>query len=320
VEGNLPDMPVRWGIFSPVNADQVFLATDLGVWSTDDLDGAGTDWGVTNTGLANVRTDMIRYRPADNTLIVGTFGRGIYTFTLPAIGEKYVAISGLRLQGAMPGSGTVMRTDITAQLPLSDPYGLGVAASSVPANAVDWVKIELRSGLLPSLATTVEGATAAFLLEDGTVKAPDGNDPKFTSLPDGNYYVAIQHRNHLGVITSSEIALTAGTQSLDMASATLWTNPLILTNAPATTVNGVKALWAGDANGNGTVTYNGGSNDRDAILAELDFDALDVDMTYQSEDLNLNGTTSYNGGSNDRDLILQVLGFSISASKAAHLP
>lgn len=320
VEGNLPDIPVRWGIFSPANSDNAFLATDMGVWSTDNLNGGSTDWGVTNTGLANVRCDQIKYRESDNTLIVATFGRGIYTFTLPSISDKFVAISNLRLQGAMPASGTIMKTDINGLLPLSDPYGLGVVAGAVPANAVDWVMIELRSGLTPSLATTVVASTAAFLLSDGSVQAVDGSHVKFNAVADGNYYVVVQHRNHLAVMTSTTIGLTAGTASLDMSSVSLFNNVLILGNAPSTTVNGVRALWAGDANGNGTVSYNGGTNDRDAILAEVDFDILLEDLTYQSEDINFNGITSYNGGSNDRDALLQVLGFSIAAELNEHLP
>lgn len=320
VEGNLPDIPVRWGVFSPANSDQAFLATDMGVWSTDNLNGGSTDWGVTNTGLANVRCDMIQYRESDNTLIVATFGRGIYTFTLPSISDKFVAISNLRLQGAMPSSGTTMKTDINGLLPLNDPYGLGVTASSVPANAVDWVMIELRTGLTPMLATTVSASTAAFLLSDGSVKAVDGQDVKFNAVADGNYYLSVRHRNHLGVMTNGTISLTAGTASVDLSSVGLWSNILILANAPATTVNGVRALWGGDANGNGTVSYNGGTNDRDAILAEVDFDILNEDLTYQSEDINFNGITSYNGGSNDRDVLLQLLGFSISAELNEHLP
>jgi len=57
IENNLPDMPVRSVIFSPKDADQAFIATELGVWSTDDLDGTNTEWTPTNTGLANVRTE-----------------------------------------------------------------------------------------------------------------------------------------------------------------------------------------------------------------------------------------------------------------------
>lgn len=89
IEGNLPDMPVRWGIFSPLDSTQVFLATELGVWSTNSLDGMNTDWDPTNSGLANVRVDMIRYRYNNTnilrsgtlsaTLVAATHGRGIFT-------------------------------------------------------------------------------------------------------------------------------------------------------------------------------------------------------------------------------------------------
>ena len=80
-ENTLPDIPVRWGIFSPANPDHALIATDLGVWSTDNLNGASTNWGVTNMGLANVRTDMLRWRMSDSTVVVATHGRGIYTHT-----------------------------------------------------------------------------------------------------------------------------------------------------------------------------------------------------------------------------------------------
>jgi hypothetical protein len=79
VEGNLPDIPVRWTIFNPNNSDQAFLATDLGVWSTTNLNGGSTDWGPTNTGLSNTRIDMIKFRPSDNQMVVATHGRGLLT-------------------------------------------------------------------------------------------------------------------------------------------------------------------------------------------------------------------------------------------------
>ena len=79
IEGNLPDMPVRWAIFHPLNNDQVFLATELGVWSTDDLDGVNTDWAPTNANLANTRIDMLKTRSSDNLIIAGTHGRGMFS-------------------------------------------------------------------------------------------------------------------------------------------------------------------------------------------------------------------------------------------------
>ena len=82
VEGNLPDMPIRWALFNPNNNDQVILATELGVWSTDNLNAGTTVWGATNTGLANVRIDMLQLRQSDKYVIAATHGRGLYASDL----------------------------------------------------------------------------------------------------------------------------------------------------------------------------------------------------------------------------------------------
>ena len=82
VEGNLPDMPVRWVIFNPNSASQALLATELGVWSTDNLSGALTKWTPTNEGLANTRVDMLKVRTSDKTILAATHGRGVFTTVL----------------------------------------------------------------------------------------------------------------------------------------------------------------------------------------------------------------------------------------------
>ncbi len=78
--GDLPDMPVRWGMFNPLNRSEVFLATEVGVWSTTDITAASPEWGATNGGLANVRTDMLQYRSTDRTWLAATHGRGLFTY------------------------------------------------------------------------------------------------------------------------------------------------------------------------------------------------------------------------------------------------
>ncbi len=84
--GALPDMPVRWAIFNPNNANQVYLATELGVWSCDNITLATPNWGQNSSGLGNVRTDMLKVRLAglnDRLIAVATHGRGLYTLSLP---------------------------------------------------------------------------------------------------------------------------------------------------------------------------------------------------------------------------------------------
>lgn len=75
----LPDMPIRWALFNPNDTKQVLLATELGVWSTSDVKATNPGWEPTNSGLANVRCDMLRFRTADKQVAIATFGRGLYT-------------------------------------------------------------------------------------------------------------------------------------------------------------------------------------------------------------------------------------------------
>lgn len=75
----LPDIPVRWALFNPDNRQQVLLATELGVWSSNDVTATNPGWTASNSGLANVRCDMLRYRTIDKLVILATHGRGIYT-------------------------------------------------------------------------------------------------------------------------------------------------------------------------------------------------------------------------------------------------
>ena len=94
IEGNLPDMPVRWGIFAPSNgllgssnvAGGIVLATETGVWVTSGATaGASTVWTPQNTGLGNVSCYMLKYRESDRTLVVATHGRGLFTSVIPSV-------------------------------------------------------------------------------------------------------------------------------------------------------------------------------------------------------------------------------------------
>ena len=81
VEGDLADMPVRWGLYNPNNYNQVILATELGTWVSDDISVSSPTWNPSNDGLANVRTDMLVRRSSDNALAAGTHGRGLFYST-----------------------------------------------------------------------------------------------------------------------------------------------------------------------------------------------------------------------------------------------
>ena len=78
-DGNLPDMPVRWGIFHPQNPRHVMLATETGVWATDSINASPVTWTPVVTGMANVRVDQLNIRTSDNTVVAASHGRGLFT-------------------------------------------------------------------------------------------------------------------------------------------------------------------------------------------------------------------------------------------------
>lgn len=88
-EGNLPDIPVRWAVFNPYLPKQVLLATELGIWISDDITQSEVNWQQLAGGFPNVRVDMLRVRKSDNTLLAATHGRGMFITTL----EGFTAIN-----------------------------------------------------------------------------------------------------------------------------------------------------------------------------------------------------------------------------------
>lgn len=77
-EGNLPNMPIRWALFNPNDRKEVLLATELGMWSTNNILATNPVWQARTNGMANVRVDMLQLRQSDNTVLAATHGRGMY--------------------------------------------------------------------------------------------------------------------------------------------------------------------------------------------------------------------------------------------------
>ncbi len=81
IDGNLPNMPVRWVMFYPNSNTRAYIGTETGVWETTLINGASTVW-TANSTFPVVRTDMLQYRSSDRTIAAATHGRGLWTTTL----------------------------------------------------------------------------------------------------------------------------------------------------------------------------------------------------------------------------------------------
>ncbi len=140
---------------------------------------------------------------------------------LPQGVPNVVAKIKVMLEGAYVGDGQ-MRTDLRDRelLPASQPFGSapwnysgaeGVANTTMlPATAVDWVLVEIRSPLDYDITV---GYAAGILLSDGRIVdvdyATSGTDGlTFAGLyPNTNYYIIVRSRNHLDVMSAMPVFL-----------------------------------------------------------------------------------------------------------------
>ncbi len=230
------------------------------------------------------------------------------------------------LQGPYVAAAGLMADSLRAKalIPASDPYpalgfiptaaGQPLTVSTAVLNAtgnaaiVDWIWLELRNPTDPDhTVNQVVAARSALIRRDGNIVDMDGVSPvRFDNIPAGNYFIALRHRNHLGIMTGVALPLssTAATTVDFTASATATYG----TNAQYNG-NGVMLMWAGDVNGDGRVTYNGDGSDKDAIRTKVGVgNPNNVLFIYDRADVNMDGKVKFNGAVNDKNIILGILG------------
>lgn len=224
------------------------------------------------------------------------------------------------LDGPFVEAAGLMKDDLRtlSLIPASDPYPAlgftpvggavaqklvpGALAKTGPDAIVDWVWLELRSAADPAV---VVAARAALLQRDGDVADLDGKSAVNMPVPAGNYYLAIRHRNHLGVMTAAALNLTGTPAGVDLRSPTTntWGS-----NARKT-VGTVRTMWSGETNKDGKVKFTGPANDRDAVLIAIGSSVPTASVPgYRAADVNMDGVVKYTGAANDRDPILLNIG------------
>ncbi|WP_144080172.1 hypothetical protein [Flectobacillus major] len=208
------------------------------------------------------------------------------------------------LQGALNGTTGTMTKALNTQnlIPLSDPYDLGATTTStvLTTNEItDWVRVELRTG---TSGATIQESIAALVSTDGTLHNPDGSTPLKFQATTGNFYVAIRHRNHLGVMTTSQQMISSTPITIDFTSSTTST---FGSNAQAT-IGSIKALWAGNATGltvGGTDNVRYSTGDINAVTGYLTTQTGSAGGVkigvYTKEDTNLDGVVRYSGATRD---------------------
>ena len=151
IEGNLPDMPIRSAIFTPDGAGNILLGTETGVWLTTAINGSSTIWTPINTGLANVRVDMLLSRKSDKLVSAITHGRGVYTTTGFAVVSNTCDVpSGLTATNLTATSATLSWGAVGPAITYTIQYRAVAAAS--PSK-----QYETRIPSDPNISTVISG-------------------------------------------------------------------------------------------------------------------------------------------------------------------
>ncbi len=172
-------------------------------------------------------------------------------------GNKFYVDVKIFLEGNYSNGSMTTELNSSGLLPLFQPYSQSPfnydgaeRVDAIPDNQiVDWVLVELRSGLT---GTSTAKMRAAFLKSDGKIVDLDGNSPvTFDGLNDGNYYLVVHHRNHLSVMTSNLISLSNGvTYVYDFTTAE---SKFYGSGGAVQLESGVWGMWGGDADGSGVI-------------------------------------------------------------------
>ncbi len=215
------------------------------------------------------------------------------------------------LEGAYDGN-EAMRNDLLKNnlLPLQQPYNIepfsyngNEAVENYDAfspNTVDWILAELR---IDSGKTILE-QKAGLLMKNGGITHPDGSTLVFDNLSNNtDYYIAIRHRNHLGIMTGEPIDLVSSkNDSINFIDP----NTLTYGNLAQTNKLDQMMLWSGRTNESNQVIFQGANNNPNNIFFKVLTDSLNqslqinyVDEGYECEDVNMDGQTIYQGSNND---------------------
>lgn len=260
----LPNLPINTIVYrNGSSTDEVYIGADIGVYV---IDNTMTAWAPFKNGLANSTVNDLEIYYPTGKLRAATYGRGTWESNLFTGSAPTTLQLKVFLEGPYNATNATMNDDLRSAgyLPVFDPsvsFGFTHVNGQVestnaatlikndPNNAiVDWVFVELRDKIAPS---TVQHTRAALLQRDGDIVDMDGTSPLyFASAPADNYYIAVRHRNHLAFRTLASVTLGTSTTTLDFTNGT---TPTFGTDALKEVNTGVYAMYAGDANRDGTI-------------------------------------------------------------------
>ena len=320
-----------WDISNLEYGDNMFEGVTL---STENYDALLIGWAtdsspLTDDGIDDIPTN-IDFHGGFSTYCAGETARN----TLTSASYNWRIIDGgiscsvlvslkVYLQGASINPNvseeSLMRDNlrVTDVIPTTSPYGdaattdISVFTTTGTDAIVDWIWVELRDA---TDNTSIVSAQSALLQRDGDVVAVDGVSPLSFDVSADNYFVSINHRNHLGIMSSTALALTSTTTAVDFTNATNEITYGVDAQSTFGLPSGKLGMWSGNVNGDNSVRYLGSGNDTNSLKDEVIYDSGNASGSnlhsftgYNVGDVNLDGTVKYQGSVNDTNTIKDII-------------
>jgi hypothetical protein len=214
-----------------------------------------------------------------------------YSFEDNTVGDLLANVK-IFLQGPYQSSGMINELSGNEFIPNEQPYNTGpwlyngseaLVTGSSSSTRVDWVLIELRNAENP---LQVISRRAGLLRNDGRIMEPDGSiGVTFKKVLYGSYYIAVYHRNHLAVMTSTPVLFNPGNTLYDFTNSS---SKAYGQNAMIEIATGIFGMYAGDGNGDGII-YDSDRNEiwsyQNGNLGYLDGD-FNLDSGVTIKDIN----------------------------------
>jgi len=96
-EGDLPDMPVNTILPNPLNANEVVIGTDTGIWISGDFSATNPHWIPDTNGISEVKITDLELRD-DYAVYASTFGRGIFSNQFDSSGGSLTTYKPVNLE------------------------------------------------------------------------------------------------------------------------------------------------------------------------------------------------------------------------------
>ena len=150
--------------------------------------------------------------------------------------------------------------------------------------------VQLRDATDSSIVVAEQ---SALLQRDGDVVGTDGVSPLSFTQDAGDYFIAVEHRNHLGILSANAIALSNAPTVIDFTTDLAVTQGGI--NALVAIREGVFAMVAGDFDENGQVQPSDVSQTT-ALIGTASYSNADMDMNGQIQPADVNNLVNPNVG------------------------